>query len=50
MRGWRKFRNEKIHTKYSPLYIARVTKLRRIRQTGLAANTVKTSNSHEILF
>jgi hypothetical protein len=35
MRGWIKLRNEKLRTKYSPLYIARVTKLRRIRQTGL---------------
>ena len=31
MRGWRKLHYEKLHTQCSPLYIARITKFRRIR-------------------
>ena len=48
MRGWRKLRNEKLHTQYSPLHNARITKLRRVRQTGLAAHMEKMSNAHEV--
>jgi len=47
--GWRKLRYEKLHTQYFPLCIDTITKFRRIRQTGVAADMEKTRNAHEIL-